>query len=188
NMRDHKGAMEVAKDHVKMAVAKVSNDMPLIKQKVEVTQEALIVGAGITGMFAALDLANKYKVHLVERTPTIGGHMAQLDKTFPTMDCSACITTPKMVEVGRHPNIDLLTYSEIESVDLNTGNFEVKVRRKTRKINHLICTGCGACGTVCPITIPNEFDYNLGYRRAAYVPFPQAIPEQYTIDVLMHAK
>ena len=183
NMRDHKGAMEVAKDHVKMAIAKVSNDMPLIKQKVEVTQEALIVGAGITGMFAALDLADKYKVHLVERTPTIGGHMAQLDKTFPTMDCSACIITPKMVEVGRHPNIDLLTYSEIESVDLNTGNFEVKVRRKTRKINHLICTGCGACGTVCPITIPNEFDYNMGYRKAAYVPFPQAIPEQYTIDI-----
>jgi heterodisulfide reductase subunit A len=183
NMRDHKGAMEVAKDHVKMAVAKVSNDLPLIKQKVEVTQEALVVGAGITGMFAALDLANKYKVHLVERTPTIGGHMAQLDKTFPTMDCSACITTPKMVEVGRHPNIDLLTYSEIENVDLNTGNFEVQVRKKSRRINHLICTGCGACGTVCPITIPNEFDYNLGYRRAAYVPFPQAIPEQYTIDI-----
>ncbi len=183
NLRDHKGAMEIAKDHVKMAVAKVSNDRPLIRQKVEVTQEALIVGAGITGMFATLDLANKYKVHLVERTPTIGGHMAQLDKTFPTMDCSACITTPKMVEVGRHPNINLLTYSEIENVDLNVGNFEVQVRKKSRRINHLICTGCGACGEVCPITVPNEFDYNMGYRRAAYVPFPQAIPAQYTIDI-----
>jgi len=183
NMRDHKGALEIAKDHIKMAVAKVSFDKPLIKQKIEVTQEALIVGAGITGMFAALDLANKYKVHLVERTPTIGGHMAQLDKTFPTMDCSSCITTPKMVEVGRHPNINLLTYSEIESVDLNTGNFEVKVKKKARMINHSICTGCGACGEVCPITVPNEFDFNLGYRGAAYVPFPQAIPEQYTIDI-----
>ncbi|UYP45745.1 H(2):CoB-CoM heterodisulfide,ferredoxin reductase subunit A [Candidatus Lokiarchaeum ossiferum] len=182
NMHDHPGALDIAKDHLKMAIAKVSHNKPLERQKFPVVQEALVVGGGISGMFAALDLTNKYKVHLVERSPTIGGHMAQLDKTFPTMDCSACIITPKMVEVGRHPNINLLTYSEVEDVDLNVGNFKVTVRRKASKIDGNICTGCGACAQACPLTIPNEFDLNLGHRAAAYIPFPQAVPEQYTID------
>ncbi|MHA1777803.1 MAG: 4Fe-4S binding protein [Promethearchaeota archaeon] len=182
NMNDKAGALKVALDHTKMAIAKVSHDQPLIRQKVPVVQRALVVGGGISGMFAALDLADNYPVTLVERSPTIGGHMAQLDKTFPTMDCSACIITPKMVEVGRHPNIELLTYSEIEDVDLNVGNFEITVRKKARKVNHEICTACGVCASVCPVITPNEWDMNLGFRGAAYVPFPQAVPEQYTID------
>ena len=183
NMADHEGALEIAKDHVKMAAVKSIEDKPLERLTMPVTQEALVVGGGITGMFAALDLANKYKVHLVERSSTIGGHMAQLDKTFPTMDCSACIITPKMVEVGAHPNINIMSYSEIESVDLTVGNFEVKVREKAKMIDYDICNGCGACGAICPITTANEFDYNMAYRGAAYMPFPQAVPSKYVIDI-----
>ncbi|MCP4761968.1 MAG: CoB--CoM heterodisulfide reductase iron-sulfur subunit A family protein [archaeon] len=182
NMADHDGALEIGKDHVKMACSKVIHNKPLTRQEMPVIKKALVVGAGISGMYAALDLADKYEVFLVERSPTIGGHMAQLDKTFPTMDCSACITTPKMVEVGRHPNINLMTYSEIEDVDLTTGNFKVKIRKKSRRINHNICTGCGACAEACTVVTGNEFDMNLGFRTAAYIPFPQAVPSQYTID------
>lgn len=182
NLNDHDGALAIAKDHIKMAVAKVIENKALTRLKFPVVQEALVVGAGITGMFTALDLADKYKVHLVERSPTVGGHMAQLDKTFPTMDCSACIITPKMVEVGRHPNINILTNSEIEEVDLTVGSFGIKVRTKAPKINPELCNGCGSCALVCPTTVPNEFDVNLGYRASAYIPFPQAVPETFTID------
>ncbi len=182
NYSDHVGALEVAKDHVRMAVAKVSNNAALEITKVPVVQEAVVIGGGISGMYASLAIADAFKTHLIESSPTIGGHMAQLDKTFPTMDCSACIITPKMVEVSRHPNIDLMTYCEVESVDGSIGNFKVKVRKKARKIDHSLCTGCGQCAQVCPVTTPNEFDLNMSHRAAAYIPFPQAIPPKYTID------
>jgi heterodisulfide reductase subunit A-like polyferredoxin len=123
-----------------------------------------------------------YKTYLVEKTPSIGGRMAQLDKTFPTLDCSACILTPKMVDVTRHPNIELLTYSEIENVDGYVGNFKVKIRKKPRYINVDKCTGCGECVTACPVEVVDEFNMGQGTRKAIYIPFPQAVPQKYTID------
>jgi len=183
NYADHGGASELAKAHVRMAVAKVRENNPLATSKLPVSQEALVIGGGISGMFAALAIADHFKTYLVESSPTIGGHMAQLDKTFPTMDCSACIITPKMTEVGRHPNIVLMTYSEVESVDGSIGNLRVKIRKKSRRINHSLCTGCGQCAQVCPVTTSNEFDLNMSHRTAAYIPFPQAVPPKYTIDV-----
>ena len=113
---------------------------------------ALIIGAGIAGMQAALDIADAgFKVYLVEREPSIGGHMAQLDKTFPTLDCSSCIMTPKMVDVGRHPNIEMLTYSEVEWVEGEAGNFRARIRKKARSVDANKCTGCGICTEECPI-------------------------------------
>ena len=113
---------------------------------------ALIIGAGIAGMTAALDIADAgFKVYLVEREPSIGGHMAQLDKTFPTLDCSSCIMTPKMVDVGRHPNIEMLTWSEVEWVEGEAGHFRARIRKKARSVNAEACTGCGICTTHCPI-------------------------------------
>jgi heterodisulfide reductase subunit A len=149
----------------------------------EVAKAGLIVGAGIAGIQAALDLADQgFEVYLVEKNPSIGGRMAQLDKTFPTMDCSACILTPKMVDVGRHPNIRLFTYSELKEVSRKERNFKVKIIQKPRYVDETKCTGCGICAQHCPVEIPNEFDEGLGVRKAVYVPFPQAVPLIYTID------
>ena len=184
NMRDPEGAYEIAKDHIRMSVAKVRNLLPLEVQKVDVEPSCLIIGAGIAGMNAALDLADEgYKVYLVERTPTIGGHMAQLDKTFPTMDCSACILTPRMVDVGRKENIEIMTYSEVVDVSGYVGNFEVEIMKKPHYVDQEACTGCGACVESCPVTCGNEFDLGLGTRKAIYIPFPQAVPGEYTIDM-----
>jgi heterodisulfide reductase subunit A len=144
---------------------------------------ALIIGAGIAGMQAALDIADAgFKVYLVEREPSIGGHMAQLDKTFPTLDCSSCILTPKMVDVGRHPNIELMTYAEPLSVEGEAGRFRARVLQKARYVDLAKCTGCDDCAKVCPVVVPNEFDMNLADRHAIYIPFPQAVPNKYTID------
>jgi heterodisulfide reductase subunit A-like polyferredoxin len=149
----------------------------------EVIPEALIIGAGIAGMQAALDIAEKgFKVHLVEKDPSIGGHMAQLDKTFPTLDCSACIITPKMVDTANHPNINLLTYSEVIDIEGEAGHFKVIVRRKPRYVDTTKCTACADCVAQCPVTLPNEFDMGLGKKKAIYIPFPQAVPLKYTID------
>jgi heterodisulfide reductase subunit A-like polyferredoxin len=148
-----------------------------------VIPEALVIGAGIAGMQAALDIADKgFKVHLVEKESCIGGHMAQLDKTFPTLDCSACISTPKMVDTANHPNINLLTYSEIVQVEGKPGHFKVTVRKKPRFVDVTKCTGCGDCAAQCPVTLPNEFDMGLGKRKAIYISFPQAVPLKYTMD------
>jgi heterodisulfide reductase subunit A len=144
---------------------------------------ALVIGAGIAGIQAALDMADAgFKVYLVEREPTVGGRMAQLDKTFPTLDCSACILTPKMVDVARHPNIALLTYSEVEAVEGEAGHFRVRVRQKPRYVDMTKCTSCGDCTKVCPVLVPNEFDMERAMRHAVYVPFPQAVPNKYVID------
>ncbi len=156
----------------------------MIKEKPkEIIPEALVIGAGIAGMQAALDIADKgFKVHLIEKDPSIGGHMAQLDKTFPTLDCSACIITPKMVDTANHPNINLLTYSEVIGVEGKAGDFRVRVRKKPRYIDVSKCTACADCVSQCPVTLPNEFDMGLGKRKAIYIPFPQAVPLKYTID------
>jgi len=149
----------------------------------EVIPEALVIGAGIAGMQAALDIAEKgFKVHLVEKDPSIGGHMAQLDKTFPTLDCSACIITPKMVDTANHPNINLLTYSEVVHIEGRAGHFNVILRKKPRFVDTTKCTACADCVAQCPVTFPNEFDMGLGKRKAIYTPFPQAVPLKYTID------
>ena len=145
----------------------------------------LVIGAGIAGMQAALDIADAgFKAYLVEREPSIGGRMAQLDETFPTLDCSSCILTPKMVSVGGHPNIELLTYSEVVQLEGEVGDFRVKVRRKPRYIDADKCTGCGICAENCRLKgrIDSEFNVGMDKRSAAYVPFPQAVPLKYTID------
>ncbi len=145
---------------------------------------ALVIGAGIAGIQASLDIADAgFKVYLVEREPTIGGRMAQLDKTFPTLDCSSCILTPKMVDAGRHPNIELLTYSEVVDFQGQVGDFRVKVKRKPRYIHEELCTGCGLCVEACVWKkVPSEFNAGVATRSAAYIPFPQAVPLKAVID------
>jgi heterodisulfide reductase subunit A len=143
----------------------------------------LVVGGGIAGIQASLDLANRgTKVHLVEKTPSIGGRMAQLDKTFPTLDCSICILAPKMIECFRHPNVNLLTYSELGEVKGQAGNFTVKILKKPRYVDAAKCTGCSTCIEKCPVKVPSEFDMGLGNRKAVYMPFKQAVPLVTAID------
>ena len=143
----------------------------------------LVIGGGIAGIQAALDLANRgVKVYLVEKSPSIGGRMAQLDKTFPTMDCSICILAPKMIECLRHPNIELLAYSEVREVMGSAGNFVVKVVRKPRFIDSGKCTGCGECMEKCPVRVVSEFDMRMGKRKAIFMAFPQAVPRVAVID------
>ena len=143
----------------------------------------LVVGGGISGIQASLDLASRgFKVYIVEKSPSIGGRMAQLDKTFPTMDCSMCILAPKMIDCSHHPNVQLLTYSEVKEVKGSAGNFVVKIVRKPRYVDETKCTGCGTCADNCPSEVPNEFDEGLGMRKAIYMPFPQAVPRAMTVD------
>lgn len=172
-----------AKAIVSAAVMRVNFNEPLEVQKVPVNPNVLIVGGGITGIEAALQIADAgKKVYLVEKEPTIGGHMAQFDKTFPTLDCAACILTPKMVSVGQHRNIELLSYSDVTDFSGYVGNFTAKIRRRPRYVDEEKCTGCGQCEQKCPLSVPSEFECGLGKRKAIYRPFPQAVPSIPVID------
>jgi heterodisulfide reductase subunit A len=165
-------------------VEKVKYNQSLDAIKVPVTKTALVIGGGIAGIQTSLDIANTgHKVILIDKEPSIGGHMSQLSETFPTLDCSQCILTPRMVEVAQHPNITLYTYAELESLEGFIGNFKAKIRRKSKSIDEKLCTGCGMCTLKCPMKkIPSEFNEGLGKRTAIYVPFPQAVPNKPVID------
>ncbi|MBC7347034.1 MAG: CoB--CoM heterodisulfide reductase iron-sulfur subunit A family protein [Clostridia bacterium] len=180
---DPQQATEKAKALVRAAVARVVHHEPLFERWAPVNPNILVVGGGIAGIEAALKVAAAgNKVWLVEKSPSIGGNMARLDKTFPTLDCSACILTPKMVSVAQDENITLLTYAEVEQVEGYVGNFRVTIRKKARSVDLNKCTGCGRCQEKCPVEVPSEFEAGLAMRKAIYTPFPQAVPNKPAID------
>ena len=166
------------------AIAKFNLNAPLTPGESPVTKRALVIGGGIAGIQTALDIADAgFYVDIVEKKPTIGGKMAQLDKTFPTLDCAACILTPKMVDVAQHERIRIFSYSEVEEVKGFVGNFDVKIKKKARFVKEDVCTGCGLCTEKCPQKkVPNEFNLGMDNRRAIYIPFAQAVPKVATID------
>ncbi len=166
------------------AVAKVNLNAPLTPGESPVTKRALVIGGGIAGIQTALDIADAgFEVDIVEKNPTIGGKMAQLDKTFPTLDCAACILTPKMVDVAQNEKIKIYSYSEVTEVKGFVGNFDVTIKKKARYVKEDICTGCGACTEKCPMKkVPNEFNLGMNNRSAIYIPFAQAVPKVATID------
>ncbi len=181
---DEGAATAKAKSLIRGSIDRVVHHEPLEEIPVEINPNTLVVGGGIAGITATLELADAgHHVYLVEREPSIGGHMAQLDKTFPTLDCSACILTPKMVDVGQHDNVTLLTWSEVEKVDGFLGNFTVTVRKKARYVNEEHCTGCGICIEKCPFNVIDDvFEAGMGERKVIYRPFPQAVPKYPVID------
>ncbi|MGM0465357.1 MAG: 4Fe-4S dicluster domain-containing protein [Acidobacteriota bacterium] len=182
--KDKEKATSKAKKIVKSIVQKVLRNESLEPITVPVTKRAMVIGGGIAGIQSALDIADGgHEVILVERSPSIGGHMIQLSETFPTLDCSQCIMTPKMVEVANHPNVKLMTYSEVQEVSGYVGNFKVKILKKPTYVDPDVCTLCDECTKVCPVVVPNEFDEGMTGRKAIYIPFPQAIPATYTLDI-----
>jgi heterodisulfide reductase subunit A len=188
----HDRAQATAKaiEIIRLAVEKARNDAALQPIRVPVTRRALVIGGGVAGIQAALDIADAgHEVVMVEREPSIGGKMAGLSETFPTLDCSQCILTPRMVEVGQHPRIKLYSYSEVEKVEGFVGNFKITIRQKARYVDVSKCTGCGECWNVCPLKRNlSEFDYGMGMRPAIYIPFPQAVPARPVIDKSQCAK
>ena len=168
----------------KAAVAKVNLNAPLTPGESPVTKRALVIGGGIAGIQTALDIADAgFEVDIVEKKPTIGGKMAQLDKTFPTLDCAACILTPKMVDVAQNDKIRIFSYSEVTEVKGFVGNFDVTIKKNARFVKEDVCTGCGACVEKCPMKkVPNEFNLGMDNRSAIYIPFAQAVPKVATID------
>jgi heterodisulfide reductase subunit A len=183
HLHDREAATEKAKDLVRMSVARARLLEPQEEIDIPVIQKALVIGGGVAGIQTALDLADAgYEVNLVEKEPSIGGRMAQIDKTFPTMDCSICILAPKMAEAGRHPNIRLMTLTEVTSINGYVGNFTVSVMHNARYVTS-DCSACGDCSNVCPQFAPNEFDIGLAARKAIYLPFAQAVPSKYLIDM-----
>ncbi len=180
---DEDEATRKAKTLAAGAINRVNFHQMLDTRTVDVHPDVMVVGGGIAGMQAALDIGNAgHTVYLVERQTTVGGHMLQFDKTFPTLDCAACIGTPKMVEVAQNPNIKLLTHSEVTDVSGYIGNYQVTVKRKARYVKEGVCTGCGECAKVCPVSLPSEWDEGLADRKAIYRSFPQAVPITFTID------
>ncbi|MHA1577346.1 MAG: FAD-dependent oxidoreductase, partial [Candidatus Thorarchaeota archaeon] len=182
HMAEKEMATEKAKRLVSMSVERVRNLEELESQLVPVTKRTAVIGGGVAGISAALDLAKAgFMTYLIEKRPTIGGQMALLDKVFPQNDCSICILGPIMAEVGRHPKIQLMTYSEVESIGGYVGNFSVKVRKKSRYISEDLCNACRDCEDVCPSEVKNEYEFDLGFRKAVHIPFPQATPNTHTI-------
>ncbi len=180
---DKEKATEKAIKIIKATVKKLIFDMPLDPIEIPVTKKALVIGGGIAGIQAALDIADGgYHVDLIEKTPSIGGKMILLSETFPTLDCPQCIETPKMTGAFQHPNIDIHAYSEVEEVTGYVGNFNVKVRKKSPYVDWETCKGCGDCAEVCPVEVPHEFNMNLNMRNAIYRPFDQAVPSVFTIE------
>jgi heterodisulfide reductase subunit A len=181
--RDGRQATAKAKSLLAASVAKAALLEPLQDNYVGVTPTAMVIGGGIAGIQTALDIAdNGFTVYLVEKEPSIGGHMMQLDKTFPTLDCSACILTPKMADIKNHPNIRLLAYSEVVDVQGFVGNFRVTVKRSPRYIDENLCNACGTCASYCAIAIKDKFNVGLSKLQALHIPFPQAIPAAYVVD------
>jgi len=183
--KDREKATDKAKQILRAAVARVLRQEALTARKVEIKPSALVVGAGIAGIQAALTMANEgMKVALIERAPYIGGHMAQLDKTFPTLDCASCIFTPKTVEVARNKNIELFTCSEVVEVKGHVGDFKVAIRKRPTYVDHNRCTGCGDCVEACVLKkgVPSEFEESMARRRAIYIAFPQAVPLNAVVD------
>ena len=182
--KDKDEATEKAVILGRAAIAKVHLNAPLTAGESPVTKRALVIGGGIAGIQTALDIADAgFAVDIVEKKPTIGGKMTQIDKTFPTLDCAACILTPKMVEAAQNEKIKIYAYSEVEAVKGFVGNFHVTIRKKARYVNEDVCTGCGLCTEKCPQKkVPNDFNLGLDTRRAIYIPFAQAVPKIATID------